>query len=89
MKCIYNFLTYQRQRVLVQGSESSWARVQSGLLEVSVLGPILFVCYINDMPVTISYLIYMYVYIHVYIYTYILIYMCGERKTDWQYNLVS
>ena len=57
---INNFLTDRRQRVLVQGSESSWARVLSGVPQGSVLGPVLFVCYINDMPDTISSFMYMY-----------------------------
>jgi len=57
---IENFLTDRRQRVLVQGSKSNWARVLSGVPQGSVLGPILFVCYINDMPDTISSFIHMY-----------------------------
>jgi len=57
---ISNILTGRRQRVLVHGLESSWARVVSGVPQGSDLGPILFVCYINDMPDTILSFIHVY-----------------------------
>jgi len=55
-----NFLTGRRQKVMVAGTGSQWAPVLSGVPQGSVLGPLLFICYINDMPDTISSFIYMY-----------------------------
>ena len=43
------FLTDRRQRVVVNESFSEWAPIVSGVPQGSVLGPILFLLYINSM----------------------------------------
>ena len=46
---IKDFLTDRRQRVIVNGQSSRWHTVTSGIPQGSVLGPVLFVVYINTM----------------------------------------
>ena len=43
------FLTTRRQRVVLNGARSKWARVKSGVPQESILGPTLFLVYINDI----------------------------------------
>ena len=44
------FLTNTRQRVQIRGSYSEWSPVISGVPQGSILGPIMFPIYVNEIP---------------------------------------
>ena len=54
LRWIQDFLHNRKQRVVLNGKHSDWVNVTSGIPQGSVLGPILLIIYINDLPDSIS-----------------------------------
>ena len=54
LKFITNYLQHRKQRVVIGNESSDMKVVDSGVPQGSILGPILFVLFINDLPQGLS-----------------------------------
>ena len=49
-RLINSFLNDGYQRVVLNGQLSNWSKIKAGVPQASILGPLFFLVYTNDLP---------------------------------------
>ena len=55
LKWFSDYLAMRRQRMVVDGVFSDWSAVTKGIPQGSILGPLMFIIFVNDMPDVVKY----------------------------------
>ena len=54
LNIITDFLSFRKQEIVLNGQASPWASTEAGVLQGSILAPLLFLIYINDLSDDLS-----------------------------------
>ena len=54
LKLFANYLDGRKQRVVIGSAMSEWSNIRRGVPQGSILGPLLFTIYVNDLPLAVK-----------------------------------